>query len=209
MRVPGSSLVAGSVCIVGLLSAPVTIAANDATAASIKEQVRQTGAFERIVVAKDNQLQLAGLVGNSELIVEASVVGTKSFLSDDGTDIYTDYSVKVNTIVKNARRPGLRPGNVVIVRRDSGEILVDGRPAVSIENEFPPFRLNERYVLFLTPEDGGSVYTVFGGAKGAFAGGDRITPVRVSLDDATGAATPLSRDNFIGDVRALLKFAAQ
>jgi hypothetical protein len=208
--VSGLPLIAASICIVaGVLSAPVTTSAADAAAASIREQVRQTGGFERIVVARDNQLQLAGLVGNSELIVEASVTGAKTFLSDDGADIYTDYTFKVQTILKNARRPGLRSGNTVTVRREVGEVLVDGHPAASYENEFPPFESNERYVLFLTAEDAQAVYTVFGGAKGAFTGGDRLLPVRVPVDEATGPAATISRDNFLGDVRALLKFAAQ
>jgi hypothetical protein len=191
------------------LASPVGIVRAEEAPASIRQQVRQTGEFERIVVARDNQLQLAGLVGNAELIVEASAGGARTFLSDDGADIYTDYTFKVHAILKNARRPGLRAGHSVTVRRQSGEIVVDGHTVVSHENEFPPFDVNEHYVLFLTPEPGESMYSVFGGAKGAFSAGDRIRAVRISVDDASDPVLAVSREVFLGDVRALLKFSGQ
>jgi hypothetical protein len=194
-------------CIVGCVNvAPsVGVRAEEADT-TIRQQIRLTGAFERMVVARDNDMQLADLVGNAELIVEASTTPGRSFLSEDGADIHTDHTFKLHSVIKNTRLLGLRAGHSVTLRRESGALVVDGHPAVAYENEFPPFQPNQRYILFLMSRPGADVYTVLGGAKGAYLAGDNIRAVRISLDDAHRQTPAVPRAAFLGEVRALLRF---
>jgi hypothetical protein len=174
---------------------------------SIRQQLQEAGAFERIVVNAGQSLQLSDLVARADLVVEASAVGGRAYLNGD-TDIYTDYTFTVHAFIKNLRRPDLRSGQTITVRRDSGVIDVDGRTAASYENGFPAFNANEHYILFLKDDGRDHVYAVFGGPQGAFnADSERITPIAIAMTDTVETAQPIPRPIFFGEVRALLKFA--
>jgi len=177
------------------------------TTLSIRQQLQETGAFERIVVDAGQPLQFADLVARADLVVEASTAGGRAYLNGD-TDIYTDYTFTVHAVIKNLRRPDLRSGQAIIVRRDSGVIDVDGRTAASYENGFPSFNANEHYILFLKDADRDHVYAVFGGVQGAFnADSEQITPVAIAMTDTVEPAHPVPRSVFFGEVRALLRFS--
>jgi hypothetical protein len=75
---------------------------------------------------------------------------------------------------------------------------VDGRPAVATESDFPPFEMRDRYILFLKPWQGENVFHVLGGPQGTFKSATEVTSI------ATGQ--PISRREFLGELRALLKF---
>jgi hypothetical protein len=202
VHLTGIRAIACGVCIVsfGVDSG----AAGDVTS-SIPRQVREDGGFERIVVSTDEQLSLANLVGQADLVVEASMTGGRSFLDDSEMHIYTDYTFIVQDVIKNGQ-PGVRGGSTITIRREGGTVTIDGRPAVTIENDFPVFDARDPYILFLTQEPSGSAYSVLGGPQGAFKAGDAITPLAVQLADAAERPSPTSRAVFISEVRALLKF---
>jgi hypothetical protein len=174
---------------------------------SIRQQLRETGAFERIVVTTYDPLLLADLVARADLIIEASTSGGRSYLNAAGTDIYTDYTFNVHSLIKSRRRPELRTGTAMTVRRESGEVVVDGRAAVSYENGFPAFNADEHYILFLTQQPRENVYSVFGGPQGAFSAGELVTALTIPTEDGTDAPPAMSRATFMGEVRALLKFS--
>ena len=174
---------------------------------SIRQQAHEAGGFERIVVTAYDPLQLSSLVARADLIVEASTTVGLSHLNTAETDIFTDYTFTVHTVIKNRRRPDIRAGNAITVRRDSGVVVVDGRTAVSYENGFRPFNANEHYILFLTEQPRDNAYSVFGGPQGAFSAGESITTLAVALDDGADPPHPMSRAAFLGEVRALLLFS--
>jgi hypothetical protein len=174
---------------------------------SIRQQAHEAGGFERIVVTTYDPLRLSSLVGRADLIVEASTTVGLSHLNTSETDIFTDYTFTVYTVIKNRRRPDLRAGSAITVRRDSGVVVVDGRIAVSDENGFPPFNTNEHYILFLAEQPRDRAYSVFGGPQGAFTAGESITTLAVSPDDGADPPQPISRAAFLGEVRALLSFS--
>jgi hypothetical protein len=174
---------------------------------SIRQQAHEAGGFERIVVTTYDPLRLSSLVGRADLIVEASTAVGRSHLNTAETDIFTDYTFTVHTVIKNRRRPDIRAGNAITVRRDSGVVVVDGRTAVSYENGFRPFNANEHYILFLTEQPRDKAYSVFGGPQGAFTAGESITTLAVPLDDEVDPPHPMSRMTFLGEVRALLRFS--
>ena len=173
----------------------------------IRQQVAETGVFEQIVVTADRPLQVADLVGRADLIVEASTTGGRSSLNAAGTDIYTDYTFSVHSVIKSRRRPELRAGSAMTVRRESGEVIVDGRAAVSYENGFPAFTAGEHYILFLMQQPNENVYLVFGGPQGAFSAGDLVTALAIPTKDGIDPPQPVSRATFMDEVRALLKFS--
>jgi hypothetical protein len=173
-------------------------AARGATS-SIRQQVHDNGSFESILVWSDQRFEISDLVGRADLVIEASSAGGRSYLDKSEAHIYTDYVFNVHQLIKNRRRAGLlRIGSTITVRREGGSIEVDGRPAVTIENEFPPFNGGEHYILFLKQWPGDNAYEVFGGPQGVFKSGDNITSIATGL--------PLARQVFLGEVRALLQF---
>jgi hypothetical protein len=174
---------------------------------SIRQQVRETGGFEHIVVTTYDPVQLSDLVGRADLIVEASTPGGVSSLNTAETDIFTDYTFTVHSVIKNTRRPDFRAGHSVTIRRDSGVVVIDGRTAVTHENGFPPFNANDHYILFLTEKPGDKTYSVIGGPQGAFRADEHITTLAAPLDDGADAPHPVSRAAFMGEVRALLRFS--
>jgi hypothetical protein len=173
----------------------------------IRQQVAETGVFERIIVTTDHPLQVADLVAHADLIVEASTSGGRSYLNAAGTDIYTDYTFNVHSVIKSQGSPEPRDGTVMTVRRESGEVIVDGHAAVSYENGFPAFNADEHYILFLTQQPDENVYLVFGGPQGAFSADELATALAIPSTDGIDPPQPVSRATFMDEVRALLKFS--
>jgi len=174
---------------------------------SIRQQVRETGSFEHVIVTTYDPVQLSDLVGRADLIVEASTAGGVSSLNTAETDIFTDYAFTVHSVIKNSRRPDFRAGHSVTIRRASGAVVIDGRTAVTHENGFPSFDANEHYILFLMEQPGDKTYSVLAGPHGAFRAGEHITTLAVPLDEGGDSPPAVSRAAFMGELRALLRFS--
>ena len=175
---------------------------------SIPLQLREAGSFERIIVTTDRPVVLADLVGTADLVVEGSVVAYRTYLDAGEAHIYTDYAFTITDIMKNRRRPGLiKAGQSILVRRESGTVLINGLRATTIENGFPAFADNGRYVLFLRELGDLNAYSVLGGGRGAFEAGDQIAPMMSAPAPGSAPAQPLPRQAFLGEMRALLKFS--
>jgi hypothetical protein len=173
---------------------------------SIRQQLQETGGFQRIIVTPYEPLPLADLTARAKLVVEATISATQSYVDDSGVDVYTDYTLTVHAVIKSRERSEVRAGDAITVRRRSGVIVVDGRTAEVYENDFPPFKPGEHYILFLTRSPREYVYAVFGGNQGAFSAGEIITPLATPTDQAS-APRSVSQADFLGEVRALLKFS--
>jgi hypothetical protein len=174
---------------------------------SIPQHVRQTGAFERIVVRTDKPLNLADLVGAADLVVEASAADAAAFLDKSEAHIYTDYPFTIATIFLNRRRPGLlRPGQQIAVRRETGTVMIEGHAATSIENGFPPFEAGKPYVLFLKQWPKENAYATVAGPLGAWVSGEQMVPLGPGLMHGNTPWTATRRDMFLGELRALLNF---
>src|SRR5207247_9723780 len=88
----------------GLLTvlATAALSAHPADEASIPMQLQLNGGFERVIVTAYEPLQLADLVGRSDVIVEASTAGGRSSLAQNDTQIFTDYQFLVHSVIKNS-----------------------------------------------------------------------------------------------------------
>jgi hypothetical protein len=189
-----AGLYAGSMVVVAQQPAP-----------SIRQQLEETGGFDRIIVSSDEALPLAQLTARAKLVVEVSVAYSQSYIDESGADVYTDYTINVANVIKNRERSVVQNGDLLTVRRRNGAVVINGHSAEVYENGFPGFQPGERYVLFLTRGPRDYVYSVLGGNQGAFTSGDTIAPVATSVDGPI--LTRSTRTEFLGEVQALLKFS--
>ena len=197
------TLQTGSIATVLMCAFGVTAAAEREP--SIRVQLRESSSYERMIVATDKPVLLADLVGRADLVVEGFLAAQRSFLDADEAHIYTDSSFTLTSLVKNRRRPGMiKAGHSIVVRRESGTVVVDGLRATAIENGFPPFAEKGRYLLFLKETTEPNTYVVIAGGSGAFEAGDDLAPM-LSLPGAAPRALP--RQSFLGEMKALLKFS--
>jgi hypothetical protein len=192
----------------GVILSATVVAGQQPFDGSIPEQLRANGSFERVIVTSYEPLQLADLVGAADLIVEATTAGGRSFLAQNETEIFTDYPFQVQSVIKNSGSPDLRVGHTITVRRNSGTVVVGGRAAMSMENDFPLFERNERYILFLTRPRGDSAYMVFGGPQGAFTLRDRVKQMSTVLNEWSNKHAEMVGVAFIDELRALLKYSS-
>jgi len=192
---------------VAIMLATAALSGQQPFEGSIPQQLRSAGSFERVIVTSYEPLQLADLVGAADVIVEASTPGGRSFLAQNATEIFTDSQFQVHSVIKNSTSPDLRVGHTITVRRNSGAVVVDGRSAVAMENDFPLFERNERYILFLNKRGDGP-YVVFGGPQGAFTLRDRVKQMSSVLNEWSNKHAETGDVAFIDELRALLKFSS-
>jgi len=192
---------------VAIMLATAALSGQQPFEGSIPQQLRSAGSFERVIVTSYEPLQLADLVGAADVIVEASTPGGRSFLAQNDTEIFTDYQFQVHSVIKNSTSPDLRVGHTITVRRNSVAVVVDGRSAVAMENDFPLFERNERYILFLNKRGDGP-YVVFGGPQGAFTLRDRVKQMSSVLNEWSNKHAETGDVAFIDELRALLKFSS-
>jgi hypothetical protein len=171
----------------------------------IRQHVHEHGSLERIIVSTDKQIHLADLVGMADLVIEGSPVAQRSYLDAAEARIFTDYTFRIDSLVKYRRQPALRVGRQIVVRRESGTVTIDGATATMIENDFPAFDARARYVLFLKELPGDNHYVVLAGGRGAFVSGEQIEPV-AAISSAVEGIPGRSHEAFFSEVRALLKF---
>lgn len=199
-----SHLTAAAIALIGgtIGSAVVTAQSPDM---SIREYVRENGGFERIILIPYERVSLRDLVASADLIVEASTAGGQPSLNYAETDIYTDYPFELHGVLKNSGAANARIGDVVIVRRDRGEMVVEGRTALSEENDFPAFTAGKRYVLFLNHLPETDAYRTYGGPQGAFALVPDVRQLSSQQGDWNRTGGVVLPTAFFDEVRALVR----
>ena len=89
-------------------------------------------------------------VKQSSAIVVGTVSDAKAFLSEDKTNIYSEYSVQVETVIKNFDDEPVKAGDTLVAERQGGRVRLRSG-AVSgffISGQNPP-QVGRRYVFFL------------------------------------------------------------
>jgi hypothetical protein len=132
---------------------------------TLRAAARELGAYEEIVLVSHPVVRLADLAAASELIAEVAITTEKSFLTQDGTEIWTDYVAEITQPIDPRHYTRER---MIMIRRRGGVVDIDGRRIQSQENGFPPFSVGERYVVFLRKGQIQDAYTVVCGSAGAF-----------------------------------------
>ena len=99
-------------------------------------------------------------VKQSSAVIVGTVSDARAFLSEDKTNIYSEYSVKVETVIKNFDQEPVKAGDTLVAERQGGRVTLRSG-AVSgyfISGQNPP-QVGRRYVLFLgyNKSDAGSL----------------------------------------------------
>lgn len=199
------ALLGSAAFLIGLHAGSIVASAQQ-PAPSIRQELEETGGFDRIIVSSDEPLPLGQLTARAKLVVEAQITAGQSYLDESGADVHTDYTVTIANVVKSRERSAVQAGDSITVRRQGGVVVLNGREADVHENAFPAFQVGERYILFLTRGPRDDVYAVLGGNQGAYtSAGENVAPASTALDAAAQHST--SRAEFLGEVMALLKFS--
>jgi hypothetical protein len=132
--------------------------------------VRQHGPIEQVLHRDGGPVDLRELVTASELIARGRVVNLKSFERRRGSSavILTDYAVDLLDIFHQEVAPPRQAGDQIVVRRDGGELTVEGILISAYVPGFPAWAIGEEYVLALREDPTTKLFVVVYGGQGAF-----------------------------------------
>jgi len=87
----------------------------------------------------------------SAAVVIGEVTDAQAYLSSDKTGVYSEFTVRVNEILKDESQMSLTPGGSVLVEREGGRVRFPSGNILrqSTRNQGMP-RIGRRYVFFLT-----------------------------------------------------------
>jgi hypothetical protein len=116
--------------------------------------------------------------GQSRAIIVGEVQASKAHLSNDKTGVYTEVLVRVDEVLKNDGSAGLLSGNTLATDRPGGIVKYpNGHERLYRILGLNMPRVRNRYVLFLTREDGEPNYRIITGYE---LGADGVVPLDVS-----------------------------
>ena len=141
---------------------------------TLAERVRQQrGNIEVLLLNEYSPVQLRELIKACDLLVRVVVSDNgHSYLTKDAQDIESEFTVQV--IDRYFLSPASQPGEKILVAIPGGTLTIDGYKVTSRENDLPPFRANEEYILMLKRDPSTRQYLLPYGAQSAFriTGGD-------------------------------------
>lgn len=195
----GRTITAFSLCVLSYLFA------GQVPTPSIRETVRKQGDVEIHLMVEYSPVDLRELIRRANLIVQGTVSHALSYLSDHETKVLTDYTIRINRVLKGVLAAD--EAAKITVRRLGGTLTVDGAKVTAQEADFPAFNVNDDYVLFLKQR--GSVYEFEYGGQGAFKVSDgSVTQLSNSVGTWNQSHTDTSLTAFQDEIRkTLLEFA--
>ena len=99
----------------------------------------------------------------SDAVVLGEAVGANAFLSNDKTGAYSEFTIRIEEVLKDSRRI-LTPNTSLVAERDGANVqLPSGRTILySIAGQGTP-RIGRRYLFFLKYNDQGEDYSILTG----------------------------------------------
>ncbi|SRR6266404_4677699 len=82
----------------------------------------------------------------SDAVVMGTVVSKESQLTDDGFSLFTDYTISVETVLKNDGNKSIQPEKTIIVAGLGGEVRLNGHLVTAFTPTLP---IGEKYLFFL------------------------------------------------------------
>jgi hypothetical protein len=92
---------------------------------------------------------IADMACASDAVFTGTVSSLNAFPTEDGSLIFTEYSVRPTEVFRGANGAVVVTGRNVTVVRPGGELNVEGTVVKATLNLFPPLKVGDRYVLFL------------------------------------------------------------
>lgn len=105
-----------------------------------------------VILINDWQSRISALpVDKSDAVLIGTVNSGEAFLSNDGTGIYSEFSVSVNDVIKNNQKTPIDLGEKIPVQRAGGRLLYPSGKILKylIAGQEMP-KTDGRYVFFLT-----------------------------------------------------------
>jgi hypothetical protein len=89
-------------------------------------------------------------VKQSSAVIVGTVSDAKAFLSEDKTNVYSEYSVQVESVLKNFDDKPVKAGDTLVAERQGGRVRLRSGAisGFSISGQNPP-QAGRRYLLFL------------------------------------------------------------
>lgn len=103
-------------------------------------------------------------VAESNLIVVGKIADAKAYLSSDRTDIYSEFSVIIEEVLKVNSSISLTPGAIITTERRGGAVRFQSAKVLrlgSLGKNAP--QVDRRYVLFLTYSNEGEAFPIITG----------------------------------------------
>lgn len=142
-------------------------------------KLRRPAPVELYRTAEILAMPFAEIVKDSDLIVEGHVRPLKTWLSDDGCYLSSEFEIVAPVVLSGELPPPSRPGPQapLLVRQYGGTLMIDGVKVVVQDQQLPPFPAGQHVVLLLSRAVDGA-YEITHGGFGAFvAQADGIRPV--------------------------------
>ena len=87
---------------------------------------------------------------NSDAVVVGEIKDGQAYLSNDKRDIYTEFNVAVQEVIKTPNSPFLWSGDTVAIERNGGAVsLPSGKILIRAANDYSMPLIGKRYLLFL------------------------------------------------------------
>ncbi len=149
---------------------------------------------------------LRDLTCQSDAVVEGSVEGKASQITEQGTSIFTSYQLTVKNVLKNNAGAPVEPNSAVTVVRAGGAVNLNGRVLRDLYNSRPPFATGKTYILFLKfiPDTGSYITTGASGENSFQVEGNRVTQVSEEALPLGGPNAPVDRTAFQNQILTAL-----
>ncbi len=96
-------------------------------------------------------------ISQSDVVVVVNFSSSKAYLTKNQDFVYSDFLGVVEQVILD-RANALKQGSRIIVTRPGGTIRENQYFVTGIDRYFPPFRLDQRYVLFMKRVKGAPAY---------------------------------------------------
>lgn len=164
---------------------------------------------DQIFSTSDWDLRLPALpVQRSAAIVIGTVSGAEAFLTPDKTGVYSEFAVKVDSILKEDPKKPLTGGDTISVERNGGRVrMASGKVAISWTNHQDMPKVGSRYVFFLTHdfEVAGDTYDDFYLLTGYELKDGKVFPLDESPKQSVLAYKGAAESSFLTDLVEALK----
>lgn len=92
---------------------------------------------------------ISQLAERADTIVIGSITSKSSQITSTGTFVFTDYSFRIEEVLKGIDAVTPKPQSTITVTRPGGKVLLNGRVVTFNDYGFQPLRAGRRYLLFL------------------------------------------------------------
>jgi len=106
-------------------------------------------------------VELAFPVSRSDMVVIGEVKDTAAYLSQDKTDVYSEFAVQIESILRNTSLLQIASNSIISTERGGGHVRLDsGREILRGADGKPMPQVRQRYVFFLVSDAETQSFTI-------------------------------------------------